>query len=461
MLTMTHSSLAESLTGAVILPGDADWDDARSAFNLLLDQHPAAVAFPTDAEDVAAAVAYARRAGLRVAPQATAHNQGPLGGLENTLLLNVRGLQEIRVDPAAQRVRVGAGVKWDRVAPRLSAHGLAGLHGSSPDVGIAGYSLGGGMGWLARKHGLQTNAVTALELVTADGSIVRADADHHPDLFWALRGGGGNFGVVTAIEFAVHPVDELYAGAMFFPVERASEVLHAWAALLPTLPDELMSWASVMHFPPIPDVPAFARGRSFAVVMAAFLGDEREGRALLRPLRDLRPARDTVATVPPVVLGDLAMDPLDPVPFHLTHRLLERLPAETIDELMAKVGPGSGRGETVTILQFRHMGGALARETPGAGARATLPGEVCVMALGAVFDEASDGAVRAALGDIDAAVAPHGVGEYPNFVEVPSDASGFFGPAVWQRLREVKSCYDPDDLFAGNHHIPPAVASAR
>jgi FAD/FMN-containing dehydrogenase len=461
MLSLTHSSLAESLTGAVVLPGDPGWDDARSAFNLLLDQHPAAVAFPADADDVAAAVDYARRAGLRVAPQATAHNQGPLGGLEDTLLLNVSGLQELRVDPGAQRVRVGAGVKWDRVAPRLSAHGLAGLHGSSPDVGIAGYSLGGGMGWLARKHGLQTNAVTALELVTADGSIVRADAEHHADLFWALRGGGGNFGVVTAIEFAVHPVDELYAGALFFPFERASEVLHTWAALLPTLPDELMSWASLMHFPPIPDVPAFARGRSFAVVMAAFLGDEPEGRALLQPLRDLRPARDTFATVPPVVLGDLAMDPLDPVPFHLTHRLLDRLPGETIDELMAKVGPGSGRGETVTILQFRHMGGALARETPGAGARATLPGEVCVMALGAVFDEAADAAVRSALADVDAIVAPHAAGEYPNFVEEPSDASGFFAPEVWQRLRDVKGRYDPDDLFAGNHHIPPAGEGDR
>src|SRR3954466_15649419 len=287
MLTMTHSSLAESLTGAVILPGDPGWDDARSAFNLLLDQHPAAGSFPTDAEDVAAAVAYARRAGLRVAPQATAHNQGPLGGMEDTLLLNVRGLQEVRVDPGARRVRVGAGVKWDRVGPRLSAHGLAGLHGSSPDVGIAGYSLGGGMGWLARKHGLQTNAVTALELVAADGELRRVDAAHDPDLFWALRGGGGNFGVVTAIEFSVIPVDELYAGALFFPFERASDVLHTWSALLPSLPDELMSWASLLHFPPLPAVPAFARGRSYAVVMAAFLGDEADGRELLRPLRDL------------------------------------------------------------------------------------------------------------------------------------------------------------------------------
>jgi FAD binding domain len=456
MLTTTHSSLSEALTGAVVLPGDPRWDEARSAFNLLLDQHPAAVAFPADADDVVAAVAYARAAGLRVAPQATGHNQGPLGDLDGTLLLNVSALQEVRVDPGAQRVRVGAGVKWDRVAPRLSAHGLAGLHGSSPDVGIAGYSLGGGMGWLARKHGLQANAVTAMEIVTADARLRRVDADHHPDLFWALRGGGGNFGVVTAIEFEVYPVDDVYAGAMFFELERSSEVLHAWNALLPTLPDELMSWASVMHFPPIPDVPAYARGRSFAIVMAAFLGDEAEGRELLRPIRELGPVRDTFAMVPPVVLGDLAMDPLDPVPFHLTHQLVDELPAEAIDELMAKVGPDSGRGPTVTILQLRHMGGALARELPGAGARATLPGEICVMALGAVFDEAADVAVRDALADVDAVVRPYQAGEYANFVEQPSDASGFFEPAVWNRLREVKRRYDPADLFAGNHHVPPA-----
>ncbi len=440
----------------LLLAGDPGWDEARSAFNLLLDQQPAAIALPTDDQGVVAAVAYAREMGLRVAPQATGHNQGPLGDLENTLLLNVSGLQEVRVDPGARRVRVGAGAKWERVVGRLSAHGLAALHGSSPDVGIAGYSLGGGIGWLSRKFGKQTNAVTALEVVTADGSLVRADAQHHPNLFWALRGGGGNFGVVTAIEFVVQPVDELYAGAMFFEVERSTEVLRTWSALLSSLPDELMSWASIIHFPPIPDVPAYARGRSFAIVMAAYLGTEAKGRDLLRPLRELEPVRDTFAMVPPIVLADLAMDPLDPLPFHLTHHLLDELPAATIDELMAKIGPDSGRGPTVTMLQFRHMGGALARATPGAGARATLPGEVIVMALGVVMDEASDAAVKAALADVDAAVLPHRAGDYPNFVEVPADASGFFEPGVWARLREVKAQYDPTDLFAGNHHIPPA-----
>jgi hypothetical protein len=450
LTTPTHLSLTDVITGTVVLPGDPGWDEARSSFNLLLDQHPAAIAYPTSAQDVAALVAYGRSTGLRVAPQATAHNQGPLGDMSDLLLVNVSALQEVQVDPAAKRVRVGTGVKWDRVAPRLSAHGLAGLHGSSPDVGIAGYSLGGGIGWLARKYGMQANAVTALELVTADGELIRADAEHHADLFWALRGGGGNYGVVTAIEFAVHEVEDLYAGAMFFGVERSAEVLHAWSELLPTFPDELMTWVSVINFPPLPDVPAFARGRSFAIVHGAYLGSETGGRALLKPIRDLGPVRDTYAMVPPVVLGDLAMDPMDPVPFRMTHGLLDELPPATIDELTAKLGP------EVTVLQLRHMGGALARETPGAGARATLPGEICAMALGVVMDEQMDVAVRAALADFDAAIAPHRAGDYVNFVEVPADASAFYAPEVWSRLREVKAAYDPADIFAGNHHIPPA-----
>jgi FAD/FMN-containing dehydrogenase len=389
-----------------------------------------------------------------VAPQATAHNQTPLGDMEDMLLVNVSRLQDIHVDPGAKSVRVGAGVKWDRVAPRLSAHGLAGLHGSSPDVGIAGYSLGGGMGWLARKYGLQTNIVTALELVTADGELIRVDAEHEPELFWALRGGGGNYGIVTAIEFGVVEVDELYAGAFFYPVDRAAEVLHTWNGARHEFPDEMMSWASLLHFPPIPDVPAFARGNSYVVVMAAFLGSAADGGALLRPLKELGPQRDTFASVPPVVLGDLAMDPLDPVPFVSTSALLDELPAEGLEALLAAAGPESGRGPTVTMLQLRQMGGALSRVQPGAGARATLPGDISLFALGVVMDDPMHQAVKEALGDIDAAVRPYRAGYYPNFVEEPADASTFFDEATWARLRAVKTVYDPDNVFVGNHYIP-------
>ena len=454
MLATTETPrLSDLMTGRVVVPSDADWDAARQVFNLALDVQPAAVAFPRDERDVVAAVDYARQHGLRVAPQATGHNAGPLGSLDETLLVDVRELQEVSIDPGAQRVRVGAGVKWERVAPQLSEYGLAALHGSSPDVGIAGYSLGGGMGWLARKYGLQTNSVTAIELVTAEGRRARVDATHEPDLFWALRGGNGNFGVVTAIEFAVYAVEELYAGVMFFPFERAAEVLHAWGRLLPALPEELMTWASLLRFPDLPDVPRAVRGGSFVVVFGAFLGSEHDGRELFRPVRDLGPAMDTFAMVPPAALGDLALDPKDPLPLQSAHHLLGELPAEAIDELLAAAGPGSG--SSLEMVQLRHLGGALARRSPEAGARATLPGAVSLFSLGVFADEESRAVVESSLERIQEALRPYRVGDYPNFVEEPADASGFFEADTWARLRLVKALYDPSDLFKGNHHIPP------
>src|SRR4051794_19854767 len=312
--------------GRVVTPSDPDWDAARGAFNLLVDQRPEAIAFPTDEREVAAVVSYAREHGLRVAPQATGHNAGPLGPLDDTLILNTSALTGVSIDAGARRVGVGAATRWEDVVPQLSELGLAALHGSSPDVGIVGYSLGGGIGWLARKHGMQTNAVTAIELVTADGELVRTDAVHEPELFWALRGGGGNFGVVTAIEFAVVPVRELYAGAMFFGLEQTADVLRAWTELLPALAEEITTWTSIMHFPPDPALPEAIRGRSFTVVKAAFLGSEADGRELLRPLRELGPGMDTFAMQPPVALSELAMDPRDPLPYRFRHALIDELP---------------------------------------------------------------------------------------------------------------------------------------
>jgi FAD/FMN-containing dehydrogenase len=455
MLTATpFTDLSTQMTGRVVTPSDPDWDAVRQVFNLTTDLRPAAVALPRDVSDVVAAIGYARANGLRVAPQATGHNATPLGSLEDTLLLDVREFQEISIDPGARRVRVGAGVKWERVAPALSELGLAALHGSSPDVGVAGYSLGGGMGWFGRKYGLQTNSVTAIELVTADGRPARVDAAHEPDLFWALRGGNGNFGVATAIEFAVYPVENLYAGVMFFPFERAGEVLHAWTELAPGLPDELMTWASLLQFPDAPFVPEPVRGGSFAVVYGAFLGSEGEGRALLRPVRDLGPAMDTFAIAPPAVLGDMAMDPPEPLPFASASALLSDLPSAGVDELVAAAGPGSG--SPLAMVELRQLGGALGRPSPGAGARATLPGSYSLLALGVHEDEASGAIARRYLESVERAVLPYRTGFYPNFVEAPSDASGFFDPDTWARLRQVKALYDPSDLFKGNHHIPPA-----
>jgi FAD/FMN-containing dehydrogenase len=455
MLTATpFTDLSARMTGRVVTPSDTDWDATRQVFNLAMDLRPAAVALPRDVKDAIAAVEYANAHGLRVAPQATGHNADALGTLDDVLLVDVRELQDVSIDPGARRVRVGAGVKWQRVVPQLSELGLAALHGSSPDVGIAGYSLGGGMGWLARKYGLQTNSVTAMELVTADGRPTRVDAENEPELFWALRGGNGNFGLVTAIEFAVHPVENLYAGVMFFPFERAGEVLHAWTELLPTLPDELMTWAKLMQFPDAPDVPEPVRGGSFTVIFGAFLGSEREGAALLRPVRGLGPAMDTLAIVPPAALGDMAMDPPDPLPFVSTTALLGDLPSAGVDQLVSAAGPGSG--SPLAMVELRHMGGALARQSPGAGARATLPGSLAMLSLGVAEDEASAATARTYLESVERAVLPHRAGDYPNFVMQPTDASRFFDADTWARLRRVKAIYDPSDLFKGNHHISPA-----
>ncbi|MGQ0575562.1 MAG: FAD-binding oxidoreductase [Pseudonocardia sp.] len=451
-MTSTIRTTTALPTCPIVTPTDPDYDDARRAFNLTVDARPAAVARPRDVAEVVAAVAYADARGLRVAPQSTGHNLGAHADLGGSLLVDVRALQEVHIDAAQRRVRVGAGVRWEQVAPRLSDLGLAALHGSSPKVGIAGYSLGGGMGWLGRRYGLQGNAVTAIELVTADGRARRVDARREPDLFWALRGGGGNFGVVTAVEFRVFALPQLHAGTMFFPIERVAEVVHTWRRMLPALPDTLTTWVSQLHFPDIPEVPEPVRGGSFAVFYGVLAGDGVQGRRLLAPVRDLGPEIDTFADVAPSELGELAMDPPDPLPYLGVHLLLDELTAEAADTLLAAAGPDP----MLSMVQLRHIDGALGRVAPGAGARATLPGTVCLDVAADLTDPAVAPAVRAALARIEAAMAPWRSGAYPNFVEKPSDASAFFDAPTWARLRAVKRAVDPGDLFHGNHHIPPA-----
>jgi FAD binding domain len=436
-----------------------DWNVSRQAFNLLVDQQPTVIAFPEDEEQVAAAIRHARRRGLRITAQRTGHNAGPLGSLDDMLLINTSRLTGMAIDAANHKIRVGAGLKWEHVVPRLSELGLAVLHGSSPDVGIVGYSLSGGLSWLAREYGLQSNAVQAFELVTADGELVRTDATNEPELFWALRGGGGNFGVVTALEFTVYPVKQLYAGGLFFPAERASEVLHTWHELLPSFPDKLMTWASLMQFPPLPAIPGPLRGRASAVVMGAFLGTAADGYDLLHDLVALRPEMDTFASVQPVGLSELALDPPDPLPYRSTHQLVGELPAKAIDDFVAAVDMRPGA--PLAIAQLRHMGGALTRRPPGAGALATLPGQLSMLGVGMVTDETSSRAVDAALDTVRTSLADHCVGYYFNFVEDHTDPRVFYDEPTWVRLCQVKRQFDPCDWIRGNHAIPVVYSTVR
>ena len=257
--------------------------------------------------------------------------------------------------------------------------------------------------------------------------------------------------MVTAVEFTVYPVESLYAGTMFFPIERSGAVLHTFAALLAGLPDEQMTWASLLRFPDVLEIPEPMRGGAWVVVYGAFLGDEQRGRRLLAPVRALAPEMDTFAVVPPAALGELAMDPSDPLPYLGTHLLLRDLPVDAVDALL----DAALDDDALAMVQLRHTGGALARTAPGAGARATLPGTVCLDVAGDLDDPgAARRPIEAALRRIERAMSPYRAGVYPNVVEQPADASAFFDEGTWARLCQVKHRVDPTDLFRGNHHIP-------
>lgn len=439
--------------------GDEQWDSVRSAWNLVLDQRPAAVARPRDPDEVAAAVAYARENGLRVAVQAEGHGAGPLAGMgDDTLLIKTGRMAGAKIDASGRRARVGAGAKWQDVSALASPEGLSGLSGSSAEVGVVGYTLGGGHGWLARKHGLACNSVVAIEVVTADGQLVRADRENEPDLFWALRGGGGSFGVVTGLEFELYPVPELYAGMLVWPWERTADVLYAWSDWVFDLPNEMGTWARILQVPPLPMVPEPVRGRQLVVVEAAYLGSEEAGRELLRPLRDLAPEMDTFATVPPAALGHLHMDPEDPVPFAMGGQLLDDLPPAAVDGVVEAAGPGSGT--SLLSLELRLLGGALTEAPPGAGALARIDQTFLTLGVGMIMDPSMAPTMNADLERVEDALKPWDSGvKYANFIDIPIDTRTCYPPETFERLQEVKARYDREGLFRANHAIPcPAAA---
>ena len=440
------------MAATLLTAQDTNWNLERLAFNILVDQQPAGIALPRSADDVSDVVRSAAADGRRVAAQRTGHNAAPLGSLANTVLVRTAGLGGVQIDADARTARVGAGTLWGDLVSQASEQGIAALHGSAPNVGIAGYTLGGGLSFYARKHGLACNRVTAVEVVTAGGEQLRVDAENEPDLFWALRGGGGSFGVVTALEFELLPLSEIFAGALLFPAEQASEVLQGWREWTAGVPEEMTSVGRLMNFPPVPEVPEPMRGKSFTVVEVIYCGEPADGEELVAPLRKLGSADiDTVQTQPPGGIEELHMDPPVPVPYTSEALLTHELPAEAIESLVDAVGAGSG--SQLASVELRHGGGALSRAPEGAGALATLPGTFIAFGVGFVPMPEAMAPNRAWLGAFKAALEPYDAGRYFNFVEESFDITKIFPPDVLSRLREVKQRYDPNNLFQSNHPV--------
>jgi UDP-N-acetylenolpyruvoylglucosamine reductase len=450
-------ALDAQLTGSAHGPGDAGYDEARAGFVMANDHRPAVVALPETAEDVAAVVRFAREHGLKVAPQGTGHNASTLGDLHDAVLLKTSRMRGVTIDAERKVARAEAGAWMFDVVEPAREHGLAPLLGSSPDVGVVGYSLGGGVSWMARKHGFGANNVAAIELVTPDGRLVRADHDTEPELFWALRGGGGSFGVVTAIELELIELDTAYAGVMLFPVERAAEVLKAWVAWTQDVPDEVTSIGSILNVPPMEEIPEMLRGKSFVRVEAVFLGSEADGVELLRPLRGLGPMMDTFGMVSSIEISRLHMDPEGQVPAAMSdHQLIDRIDDAGIDRLVELAGAGSS--SPLVMVELRHVGGALHRSAPRHGAADVLPGEFMAFAVGIPVVPELAAAIETDLGLLRDALAPYDTQRtYLNFVERAVDPAAFYGEEAYARLRAVKAAVDPDELLRANHPIRPAA----
>ncbi len=447
----TLDALRKQLDGEVVGPGDDGWDAARQAWNLAVDQRPAVVVVAAGAQDVAETLAFAAENGLGVAPQATGHGAAPLGALDGAILLRTSRLNGVEVDAERRRARVGAGAMWNDVVGPAADAGLVALHGFSGTVGVAGYTLGGGLGWLSRSRGLACNSVTALEVVLADGRTLRVDAETEPDLFWALRGGGGSGAVVTGFELELFPLREAFAGQLAWPMAQAPEVVDAYSSWTSGgLPDELASAIRLMRFPPLPELPPELRGQAFVIVMLAYAGDAGAGAELVAPLRAVgAPAIDTLATIPARDLAQVAGDPPGPVPGIGDTALLRELDVE------AYLGVGGPEAQTgLTSIELRHLGGAVGRSDPGHGAGDSIDAQFILFAVGTPLDAASGKALGAELDDIKQQLARSSTGRtLLSFGERQPGVAESFSAETTARLREVSRRYDPDGLIRASHAV--------
>ena len=446
--TLTDATTPDQLP-PLVLPDSPHYDAARQAWNLHSDQRPAAVCVATTTAHVQAAMAYARAHDLRVAAQTTGHLSATLPSLEGTLLLRT-ALHDgvVEVDPAERVARIKAGARWGDVVEAVAPHGLAVMHGSSPSVGVVGYLLGGGLSFYGRTHGLAVNHVRAFEVVTPDGSLRRVDADNGAELFWALRGGGGAYAIVTAVELGLLPYAEVTGGALFFPAEQAGRVLRAWHEWTKTAPDTVTTTFRLLCLPPIPEVPEPLRGVPTVCVDGVAL-DAPEGARLERLLRSVaEPIMGGFGPMPSAAVVRLHGDPEEPVPAIGDGILLEQLDAWAIEAFLRVAGEGS----PLLAAELRHLGGALAAPPAGAGARGHLEGKFLMFGVGIPDAPAPAAELDAYLDVYLGAMAPWATGtRFTSFAERRRSLATCVPDEALARLARIRAAVDPDEVLVPSH----------
>ncbi|HEU4736442.1 MAG TPA: FAD-binding oxidoreductase [Solirubrobacterales bacterium] len=442
-----------AIAGRVATASDPDWDEARLAWNLTADQQPEAIVFAESAEDIAKAVRFAADNELKVTGQGTGHGAAALAPLEGTVLIKTERMRGVEIDPDAQTARVEAGVLVAELSSAAGAHGLSSMPGSSPDVGVTGYTLGGGLSWLGRRYGFACNRVRAIELVTADGEQRTVDAENEADLFWALRGGGGGYAIVTALQLRLVAIAEIYAGALLFPAEAGADAVRAYRDWAAGVSDDVTSVVRFVTPPPIPDVPELIRGRPLLTIDGACIGSQAEGEAIVAPLRELgETIMDTWGQIPAEGLCRIHMDPESPVPGVGEGMTIRALPDEAIDAFASVAGPGSG--SPLLLSELRHLGGALGRPDPDGGALTHLETEYVMYSVGMPMTPELGAAIPQHLEKIEQTMQPWaGEGSYYNFTERSCDADAILPAATCAHLAEVKRKWDPDGMIVANHSV--------
>lgn len=452
--TVSATLLQQQIKGQVVIPDDADYEQLRRGWNLTINQYPALIIVAADVEDVIAGIRYARETGLSVAVQSTGHGlQLPA---HDSLLIITSRLKGVEIDPKARIARMQAGIVWGEVVEKTVPYGLAPLLGSSPHVGVVGYTLGGGIGWLARKYGLAADSVRSIDIVTPDGVLRHTSPTENSDLFWGLRGGGGgNFGVVTAIEVNLFPVATLYGGHLMYGGDLAGSALRFYRDWIQAVPNELTSSIAVMKFPNFPQVPDEMRGKVFVMMRAAYTGEATEGQQYIQQWLDWNPPIvNTFHTLPFAEIATISNDPVDPVASSYSNELLDSLSDDAIEIIVRTM---TNPASPLMVTELRHAGGAITRVPVNPSAIGNRDALLYMQMAGLAPTPEVQTAVEAAIQQYKQAMKPYLRGNvYLNFVkghEASTRAKDAYSPEVYQRLVALKNQHDPELMFRFGYQL--------
>ena len=451
------ADLAACIKGEIIMPDDVGYNAARAVWNGVADQRPSLIVRCVDEVDVIAAVDFARTHALPLAVRSGGHSMAGAGTCNEGMVIDLAPMRGIDIDPVRRVARIEAGANWGEVAAAAHVHGLALSAGDTATVGVGGLTLGGGIGWMARKYGLTIDRLRSVELVTADGRLLTASAEEHADLFWGLRGGGGNFGIATRFEFDLHPAGLILGGAVFYDAAHAADILPAYARYAASAPDELTTMAILMLAPPAPFIPPARHGTPILAIALCYAGDLAEGERVVAPLRGLdTPISDIIGPMPyPAIFALTAEAEVRGLHHHVRswfHETVDDAALRTLAEQSAAIMSPE------TLVQLRVLGGAMGRVPADATAFAHRDKALMIMVTNFGTADAPEAARAEHTEQIWRALQPYALGVYVNFLgnEGEHRVRDAYPAATHARLADLKARYDPTNLFRHNQNIAPA-----